>query len=224
MLGTAGRYDPSTALIVVDLQNDFADPAGSLYVREGEMVVPVANTQIGVALEAGALVVYTQDWHPPSTPHFEKDGGLWPVHCVQDSWGAAFHPDLRVEGDVVRKGSRGEDGYSAFSVRDAQSGATAPTMLQGLRSRHRLLRGGDGDRRARPRVPRLGAPRGDPRGRPQGRCGRPGAATDARGRRRRQLRPSSDTGDRSTTFAARPSRSGSGSGIVGTARPRARRP
>ena len=108
----AARYDASTALIVVDLQNDFADPKGSLYVREGEAVVPVANAQIAAALEVGALVVYTQDWHPQSTPHFEKDGGLWPVHCVQDSWGAAFHPDLRVEGDIVRKGSRGEDGYS----------------------------------------------------------------------------------------------------------------
>jgi nicotinamidase/pyrazinamidase len=140
MLGDARRYDPATALIVVDLQNDFADPAGSLYVREGEMVVSVANTQIGVALEGGALVVYTQDWHPPSTPHFEKDGGLWPVHCVQDSWGAAFHPDLRVEGDVVRKGTRGEDGYSAFSVRDAQSGATAPTMLQGLLEAHQIAK------------------------------------------------------------------------------------
>jgi nicotinamidase/pyrazinamidase len=140
MLRNAGRYDPSTALIVVDLQNDFADPRGSLYVREGETIVPVANTQIGVALEAGALVVYTQDWHPSSTPHFEKDGGLWPVHCVQDSWGAAFHPDLRVEGDIVRKGSRGEDGYSAFSVRDARSGATAPTMLQGLLEGHEIAK------------------------------------------------------------------------------------
>ena len=40
---------------------------------------------------------YTQDWHPRSTPHFEKDGGIWPVHCVIDSWGAEFHPHLRVE-------------------------------------------------------------------------------------------------------------------------------
>jgi nicotinamidase/pyrazinamidase len=134
--GTDVRYDEETALIVVDLQNDFADPAGSLYVRGGEAVVPVANAHIGAAHDAGALVVYTQDWHPPSTPHFEKDGGLWPVHCVQDTWGAAFHPDLRVEGDIVRKGSRGEDGYSAFSVRDARSGATAPTILQGLLEGH----------------------------------------------------------------------------------------
>jgi nicotinamidase/pyrazinamidase len=119
-------------LIVVDVQNDFADPNGSLYVAEGEAVVPVADGQIAEAEAAGALTVYTQDWHPESTPHFEKDGGLWPVHCVHDTWGAMFHPDLRVVGDVVRKGTRGEDGYSAFSVRDPLSGDTAPTILHGL--------------------------------------------------------------------------------------------
>jgi nicotinamidase/pyrazinamidase len=133
MHGDGGRYDRQTALIVVDVQNDFADPAGSLYVREGEAVVPVANDEVAAAGEAGASVVYTQDWHPESTPHFEKDGGLWPVHCVRDSWGAMFHPELRVDGDVVRKGTKGEDGYSAFSVRDPLSGDTAPTVL------HRML-------------------------------------------------------------------------------------
>jgi nicotinamidase/pyrazinamidase len=132
MAGSGSRYDPQTGLIVVDVQNDFADPNGSLYVAEGEAVVPVADGQIADAEAAGALTVYTQDWHPESTPHFEKDGGLWPVHCVHDTWGAMFHPDLRVVGDVVRKGTRGEDGYSAFSVRDPLSGDTAPTILHGL--------------------------------------------------------------------------------------------
>jgi nicotinamidase/pyrazinamidase len=132
MAGSGSRYDPQTGLIVVDVQNDFADPNGSLYVAEGEAVVPVANGQIADAEATGALTVYTQDWHPESTPHFEKDGGLWPVHCVHETWGAMFHPDLRVVGDVVRKGTRGEDGYSAFSVRDPLSGDTAPTILQGL--------------------------------------------------------------------------------------------
>jgi nicotinamidase/pyrazinamidase len=132
MAGSGSRYDPQTGLIVVDVQNDFADPNGSLYVAEGEAVVPVADGQISDAEAAGALTVYTQDWHPESTPHFEKDGGLWPVHCVHDTWGAMFHPDLRVVGDVVRKGTRGEDGYSAFSVRDPLSGDTAPTILHGL--------------------------------------------------------------------------------------------
>jgi nicotinamidase/pyrazinamidase len=132
MPGSGSRYEQLTALVVVDVQNDFADPSGSLYVREGETVVSVANGQIAEAEAAGALIVYTQDWHPESTPHFEKDGGLWPVHCVHDTWGAMFHPDLRVVGDVVRKGTRGEDGYSAFSVRDPLSGETAPTILPGL--------------------------------------------------------------------------------------------
>lgn len=132
MQGSGTRFDRETALVVVDVQNDFADPGGSLYVREGETVVPVANEQIAEAEAAGAFVVYTQDWHPETTLHFEKDGGLWPVHCVHDTWGAMFHPDLRVIGEVVRKGTRGEDGYSAFSVRDPSSGDTAPTILHGL--------------------------------------------------------------------------------------------
>jgi nicotinamidase/pyrazinamidase len=123
------QYDPQTALVVVDVQNDFADPGGSLYVRGGEQVVPLVNREIERARQAGATVVYTQDWHPESTPHFEKDGGLWPVHCVQGSWGAELHPDLQVEGEVVRKGTGGEDGYSGFTVRDPTTGEEHPTEL-----------------------------------------------------------------------------------------------
>jgi nicotinamidase/pyrazinamidase len=122
-------YDPTTALVVVDLQHDFADPDGNLYVRGGEKVVPLANTEIEAAREAGAPVVYTQDWHPPSTPHFQKDGGIWPVHCVHDTWGAEFHEDLVVEGPVVRKGVDGRDGYSGFSVRDPLTGEEGETQL-----------------------------------------------------------------------------------------------
>ncbi len=125
-------YDPKTALIVVDVQNDFADPNGALYVRGGEAIVPLIDQEIERATSAGAFVVYTQDWHPPSTPHFAKDGGIWPVHCVGATWGAAFHPDLLVAGPVVRKGSEGGDGYSAFSVRDPESGETSSTSTEGL--------------------------------------------------------------------------------------------
>ncbi len=122
-------YDGETALIVVDLQNDFADPEGSLYVPGGEEIVPIVNREIERARAAGAFVVYTQDWHPRDTPHFAKDGGIWPVHCVGDSWGAGLHPDLEVAGPTVRKGTGGEDGYSGFSVRDAQSGEQSGTGL-----------------------------------------------------------------------------------------------
>jgi nicotinamidase/pyrazinamidase len=127
-------YDPATALAVVDVQNDFADPKGSLYVRGGEDVAPAANVEIEAAQAAGAFVVYTQDWHPPSTPHFAKDGGVWPVHCVRDTWGAEFHPDLVVVAGspLVRKGVGGEDGYSGFTVADPATGDRSHTELAGI--------------------------------------------------------------------------------------------
>lgn len=125
-------FDPRTALIVVDVQNDFADPGGSLHVPGGEDVVEPIDALVTTALEAGAMVVHTQDWHPPVTPHFQKDGGVWPVHCVQGTWGAELHPGLRVRGPIVRKGSNGEDGYSGFTMRDPVSGATIATELDGL--------------------------------------------------------------------------------------------
>jgi len=133
-------YDPSTALLVVDVQNDFADPEGSLFVREGEEIVPVMNVEVDHALEAGAAVVYTQDWHPETTPHFQKDGGIWPVHCVQGTWGADFHPDLKIAGEIVRKGADGKDGYSGFSVRDAESGDVSATQLESILRRRGLDR------------------------------------------------------------------------------------
>jgi nicotinamidase/pyrazinamidase len=125
-------FDPTTALLVVDVQNDFADPGGGLYVRDGEQVVPLVNELVSAAQNAGSAVVYTQDWHPASTPHFAKDGGIWPVHCVGGTWGAELHPQLLVRGPVVRKGTSGEDGYSGFSVRDPTTGVAAPTQLQSL--------------------------------------------------------------------------------------------
>jgi nicotinamidase/pyrazinamidase len=101
-------------------------------VKGGAEIVPTVNGEVSMAVNAGALVVYTQDWHPETTPHFAKDGGIWPVHCVADTWGAELHPDLRVEGQRVRKGANGEDGYSGFTMRDATSGETIPTELEGL--------------------------------------------------------------------------------------------
>jgi nicotinamidase/pyrazinamidase len=125
-------YDLQTALLVVDVQNDFASPDGSLYVAGGEDVVDFINDEVAAAEDAGALVVYTQDWHPASTPHFAKDGGIWPVHCVADTWGADFHSGLDVVGPSVRKGTEGEDGYSGFTVRDTATGVERSTGLEGL--------------------------------------------------------------------------------------------
>lgn len=125
-------YDPATALVVVDVQNDFADPAGSVSVQRAGRILPRVNAHVERAIAAGAMVVYTQDWHPESTPHFAKDGGTWPVHCVAGTWGAELHRDLIVQGPIVRKGSNGEDGYSGFTMRDPTSGEERPTELEGL--------------------------------------------------------------------------------------------
>lgn len=126
------RFDERTALVVVDVQNDFAHPAGSLSVAGGEAIVPRVNVAIAQAVEADALLVATQDWHPDVTPHFAKDGGIWPVHCVGGTWGAELHPGVALPPTAlrVRKGASGEDGYSGFSMRDPLSGDETPTELE----------------------------------------------------------------------------------------------
>ena len=136
----ATEYGPGTALLVVDVQNDFADPDGSLYVGGGETAITFINEHVAAARRAGSLVVYTQDWHPASTPHFAKDGGIWPVHCVGGSWGAELHPDLVVAGPSILKGTGGEDGYSGFAVRDPASGEETQTELGAMLAERQIER------------------------------------------------------------------------------------
>jgi len=128
------RYRPGTALIIVDVQNDFADPAGGLSVSGGDAIVATVDREVEMARSNGAIVVATQDWHPRTTPHFAKDGGIWPVHCVADTWGAELYPGLALPDDArrVRKGTNGEDGYSGFTMRDPRSGETIATELEAL--------------------------------------------------------------------------------------------
>ena len=130
------RYDARTALIVVDLQNDFADPAGSLAVHGGSNLVPIINAEIAMARAAESTIVLTQDWHPDTTPHFAKDGGTWPVHCVAGTWGAELHPGVEAEAARaairIRKGANGEDGYSGFTMRHPTNGETIPTELENV--------------------------------------------------------------------------------------------
>jgi nicotinamidase/pyrazinamidase len=128
------RWQPGIALLVVDLQNDFALPGGTLHVRGGEEVVPIANRLIARASAGGSVLAYSKDWHPPETPHFERFGGIWPEHCRRDTWGAQLVPDLiRASPAVfVHKGTGGEDGYSAFTVRDPTTDELRQTGLDGI--------------------------------------------------------------------------------------------
>jgi nicotinamidase/pyrazinamidase len=134
-MGATGiDYGPTDALVVVDVQNDFAHPDGSLFVSGGDAVVTRVNDEIRAARGGGALVVYTQDWHPPDTPHFADHGGTWPVHCVRDTWGAELHADLDVPRDAVtvRKGTGIADGYSGFTVLDLTTDTEVRTELDPL--------------------------------------------------------------------------------------------
>jgi nicotinamidase/pyrazinamidase len=107
---------PTDALVIVDVQNDFC-PGGALAVAGGDEVVPVLNRWIEAAREGGAQVIASRDWHPRGHVSFQDRGGPWPAHCVQDTWGAAFHPELSLPPDtlVITKGAdRDRDNYSAF--------------------------------------------------------------------------------------------------------------
>ena len=120
------RYvDTRHLLVAVDVQNDFID--GSLAVANGIDVVAPLNTLAYAVRRDLGRVAFTRDWHPAATPHFDT----WPVHCVADTDGAAFHPDLQVkEGDVVlNKGMGQTDGYSGIEG-VADDGTTLETMIE----------------------------------------------------------------------------------------------
>jgi nicotinamidase/pyrazinamidase len=111
--------NPKRALIVVDVQNDFC-PGGALEVARGDEVVAPLNQKIEEFLQRGEPVFKSRDWHPPKTKHFADYGGTWPVHCVQNTKGAEFHPDLldNIHIRVVSKGLGDTNCYSAFDETD----------------------------------------------------------------------------------------------------------
>lgn len=118
------------ALLVVDVQNDFC-PGGALPIDDGDAVVPVLNRWIDDAVARGVPVYASRDWHPESHLSFQERGGPWPPHCLQDSNGARFHPDLRLPDTAVKvtKGVRfDQDQNSAFD----QTGLALQLREQGI--------------------------------------------------------------------------------------------
>jgi len=104
----------SSALLVVDVQNDFC-PGGALAVEEGDQVVPRLNPWVERFAKAGRPIAYTRDWHPREHCSFREQGGPWPVHCVQKTSGADLHPDLKVKGPLFDKAFKAdEEAYSGF--------------------------------------------------------------------------------------------------------------
>ncbi|MCK9440621.1 MAG: nicotinamidase [Methanothrix sp.] len=115
------------ALLVVDVQNDFC-PGGALGIHGGHKIVPILNKYIEFFERENLPILVTRDWHPKVTKHFEQFGGVWPMHCVEGSPGAKFHPDLKFPKDalVMSKGMDPEkDSYSAFHAIDLSGMALA---------------------------------------------------------------------------------------------------
>jgi nicotinamidase/pyrazinamidase len=108
------------ALVIVDVQNDFC-PGGALAVSKGDEVVPVLNRWIEAAETAGIPIFASRDWHPSNHISFKERGGPWPPHCIQNTFGAAFHPDLKLppHAEVISKAETSDvDSYSAFGGTD----------------------------------------------------------------------------------------------------------
>lgn len=125
------------ALLIIDVQIDFC-PGGSLPIEDGDQIVPVLNEWIEAARVKEIPVYASRDWHPNKHPSFKENGGLWPVHCLQDSLGAGFHPDLDLpeETVLISKGVRfDQDQNSAFD----QTGLAVQLRKDGIR---RLYVGG----------------------------------------------------------------------------------
>jgi nicotinamidase/pyrazinamidase len=135
--------DPARdALVIVDVQNDFC-PGGALPVPAGDQVVPLLNRSAAQFARRGAPVFASRDWHPARTRHFQAGGGPWPPHCVQDTVGAQFHPDLRLPPatTIVSKGMDPDaDAYSCFQ--GEISGGMPFAAALGERGARRLFIGG----------------------------------------------------------------------------------
>jgi nicotinamidase/pyrazinamidase len=111
------KLNDRDALIVVDMQNDFM-PGGALPVPDGDKIIPRMNEYIDKFASLGLPIFYTRDWHPVDHISFKGHGGIWPKHCVMNTEGAKFHPDLKIPPDnkfIISKGtSRDFDAYSGF--------------------------------------------------------------------------------------------------------------
>jgi nicotinamidase/pyrazinamidase len=115
---------------VSDVQVDFC-PGGSLAVAGGDDIVETINAYVQLFIQRALPVFATRDWHPAETTHFSRFGGQWPVHCVQGSRGAQFHPGLRLppHATIVSKGdSPQRDDYSPFQVTDDSGGTFVESL------------------------------------------------------------------------------------------------
>ncbi len=119
------------ALLIVDVQNDFC-PGGSLAVPQGDKIIPALNKYIKIFSREKLPIFASADWHPVKTSHFKDFGGAWPLHCIQNTKGAAFHPKLKLPKGAILlyKGMDSDkDSYSVFQAEDERGMGFAKLLM-----------------------------------------------------------------------------------------------
>lgn len=127
------QLQPGDALLIVDAQNDFF-PGGSLGVPDGDQIIPIVNELIKNAKQNNIPIIASRDWHPAHHVSFKENGGIWPTHCVQETPGAQFHPDVTIPDSalIVNKAFQVDhEAYSAFEG-ETLDGKSLTKLLQGI--------------------------------------------------------------------------------------------
>lgn len=109
-------YTVNTALLLIDVQNDFF-PGGDLPTPEGDSIVGPVNRLIDMFQDESLPIYATRDWHPEDHCSFEEQGGEWPRHCVRNTEGAEFKPEIKLPktATIISKAESPErDAYSGF--------------------------------------------------------------------------------------------------------------
>lgn len=105
------------ALLVTDIQIDFL-PGGTLPVANANKIMPLINDYIALFEAAEAHIIASRDWHPPNHMSFKNPGGLWPIHCVQNTQGAKFSPHLKLPNHTIVISKATDPKHEAYSAFD----------------------------------------------------------------------------------------------------------
>lgn len=131
---TIPQPDQHSALLLVDLQNDFF-PGGALAVPGADVLIPLINAYIKHFSRQGWAILATRDWHPANHTSFTEQQGPWPAHCVQGSRGAQFHSDLVLPPGmmVISKGTDpkkdAKSGFDGSSLADRLEDLNVQTLF-----------------------------------------------------------------------------------------------
>jgi nicotinamidase/pyrazinamidase len=111
------KLNEHDALLVTDIQIDFL-PRGALPVANADKIIPLINEYVTLFEAAEAHIIASRDWHPSNHVSFKNQGGTWPIHCIQNTQGAKFSPDLKLPNHTVVISKATDPKHEAYSAFD----------------------------------------------------------------------------------------------------------